>query len=453
MNWNNARMAAIVASAAVGSTLITGAAQADWLNKRTTNGNRNAPSRTESAPAPRYQRQESAAPRIEYTPRTPQPRFDSPQRTPVVPQIQYSQRPSYTSPGQPARVSGGGWHGARTGQGSGWQPPVTQPVITQRTPRVDVWQKSSPQWGMSTPQWGVNSPGFGGHNHEDHPIRPDIDINQPNFNNRPFFHGHHHDHDHDFSPVVIVDPYPFGYGYDPYAYPYGYPYAYPYSNPSPDVVYVPEAPQVVYVPQAPQVIYQPVPEAAPPGAVYPAFPEGESPVIEVPDIGGVPGENIAPGARIPGGANDAVLDIQEAWVTADDTLIRKHLDAAHPIRIYRAGKFDFTASTNDYLAMTRKALGSVSTQSFVLNQRENLPDGRVRACGTHVFYDPDDHRQVTYVCYWLKQVGDRWIITAINSVAHAAQPAAYQTDPQTEQPIAIPASAESTAPGADDSGQ
>jgi hypothetical protein len=190
--------------------------------------------------------------------------------------------------------------------------------------------------------------------------------------------------------------------------------------PQPSVVYVPQPePQVVYVPQPePQVVYAPAPQ---PQVVYvptnpPVANPGDQPIPSSGPPTSVP-DTSSTASPLPPTADKAVVDIQEAWVLADDNLLQRHLDPTLGVRVYREGKFEQSVSSSDYLAVTRKTLDNAMTQSFVLNDRTLLPDGRVRAAGEHIYFGTNNERMITYVCYWLQPVGDRWVITAVNSAS------------------------------------
>lgn len=129
------------------------------------------------------------------------------------------------------------------------------------------------------------------------------------------------------------------------------------------------------------------------------------------------------------GAQRAIIDLQEAWSTGQLPLLVEHLVASRPVQLYYNGKPDRTVSGDEYLQLARKAITGMSTQSFLLDHRTLLPDGRVEAWGKHTFYDETGVRRTTFACFWLQRVGDRWIVTAVNSATSskniqvAAEPA------------------------------
>ncbi|MCA1596717.1 MAG: hypothetical protein LC772_09885, partial [Chloroflexi bacterium] len=319
------------------------------------------------------------------------------------------------------------WNGSAGG--SGYRDPVTQ-ISGGVINLPETHQYSSPhlfggllghtghhydssQYPVGGYYDGSHYQGAGGHITLPPSSGPNISISQPNQYRR-----YHEEHE-----TVIVDNSPYyapgyygGY-YPPYfpCYPNTGPQVVYVPDPSPQVVYVPQEPQVIYVPQQPQVLY--IPDTTPTATVDPYGPAtvsapdpAQAPVVVIQDgasadsssssgdVLDVPGGNppLDDGravSNIPDGARKAIVDIQEAWLLSDSTLIQRHLDAAHPVRMYLAGKLDFTPSTSEYLDMTSKALKSLSTQTFVLNHRSLLADGRVKAWGTQVFTDPDNHRQ------------------------------------------------------------
>ena len=119
-------------------------------------------------------------------------------------------------------------------------------------------------------------------------------------------------------------------------------------------------------------------------------------------------------AVLPTASSEAIVDIQEAWILADPSLITKHLDAAHPVWLYKDGQLETAVSTKDYLARLQKAIDATSTQSFVLSERAALPSGLVAAWGRQVYYDANNQRLTSYPCYWLAHAGGQWIVVAVN---------------------------------------
>jgi hypothetical protein len=279
----------------------------------------------------------------------------------------------------------------------------------------------------------------------------------PNISVEPDHHFHHHHDNHD---IPIYVPYPVYSGFNYYGFqPYSYydPYPVVWGSTSPQVVYVPQAaPEIVYVPQPAAPAANPAPDTGPPpsdnGSAAPDT-APTAPNAGQPESGGVYmpyDRGHEPAKLLPNGVEQAIVDIQEAWVLGDESLLARHIDPAYPVRLYREGKFDYSTTSENFLTMTKKALGAVVTQSYVLNVRTSVADDRVRACGTHVFYDPAGKRQTLFLCYWLQQIKDRWIITAIDTATSADRPL---TDPGPATAVGQdPADGDAPQPPADQTG-
>ncbi len=285
--------------------------------------------------------------------------------------------------------------------------PGTLPTNQGNLPRPGGSYYNNSNYGQYGSQQHNNVPGNGNPQISVHSYNNNngYNNNHNNYDYHSYGDGDRRHHEHNDS-TVIIDPYlgyyPYGYGY---GNPYGYSYPYGYYPPQPDVVYVPQQPEVVYVPEQPQVVYAPDSNHAP----IDSAPIGQ----EGPD------GSASPQGDIPAAAAQAITDIQEAWTIADEGLLRRHIDDAHPISVYKDGKFDHTASAADYLLAAKQSFDAVLTQSFVLNHRTLLADGSVKAFGRHIYYDGDNHRQMVFVCYWLQPVGNRWIITTANAASDA----------------------------------
>jgi hypothetical protein len=126
-------------------------------------------------------------------------------------------------------------------------------------------------------------------------------------------------------------------------------------------------------------------------------------------------------AAIPMSALEAIIDIQEAWGTGQMDLSLARLSSTQTVKLLQDGAYQRTLTADNYVATIRKAVESGGTQSFLLGQRAYLANGEVAAWGKHVYDDASGNQQVSYACYWMKQIGGHWIIVGVNGATTEAR--------------------------------
>lgn len=119
------------------------------------------------------------------------------------------------------------------------------------------------------------------------------------------------------------------------------------------------------------------------------------------------------GTRYPG-LDDALGDIRSAWTGGRADLIERHVRDSYDIAVLLDGKYDYSVTAGDYLAMTEDALGDMNTVSFVWNKVQSRRDGTVTAFATHTYWSGDSTRRV-YVSYTFQRVGSRYYIVETGS--------------------------------------
>ena len=129
-----------------------------------------------------------------------------------------------------------------------------------------------------------------------------------------------------------------------------------------------------------------------------------------------PGSTLAESAdsNIPTLAVKAIVDIQEAWATETDLGLRAHVDLNRSLRMYRDGNYQGVIQSTEFLLSAHQSMAAKETQSFVLDHRAVLGDGRVVAWGRRVYDDVNHRRYTSYPAYWLQQNNGAWYIVAIN---------------------------------------
>jgi hypothetical protein len=112
---------------------------------------------------------------------------------------------------------------------------------------------------------------------------------------------------------------------------------------------------------------------------------------------------------------DSVLgDIRSAWIAGRYDLIESHVTAGREIAVFLDGSYDYSITSDDYLSMTRDALGSLETASFVWDRVNERTDGQVTAFGAHI-YRADGEPHTVYVSYTLRRSGSSYYITEVGS--------------------------------------
>jgi len=123
------------------------------------------------------------------------------------------------------------------------------------------------------------------------------------------------------------------------------------------------------------------------------------------------------GTRYPG-LDDALADVRSAWVSGRCDLIQEHVQDSYDIAVLLDGKYDYSVTADDYLAMTQDALGEMDTMSFSWNKVQSRRDGTVTAFATHTYRSGDSTRRV-YVSFTLQRVGSRYYIVEVGSTQSA----------------------------------
>ena len=112
--------------------------------------------------------------------------------------------------------------------------------------------------------------------------------------------------------------------------------------------------------------------------------------------------------------DETLADIRSGWISGRYDLIERHVRDDRDIAILLDGKYDYSIVGEDYLAMTRDALGDLDTSGFVWSKVRERGDGMVTAFGEHSFYSGDRIRTV-YVSYTFQKVGSSYYIVEVGS--------------------------------------
>ncbi len=94
--------------------------------------------------------------------------------------------------------------------------------------------------------------------------------------------------------------------------------------------------------------------------------------------------------------------------------MESHVIAGREIAVFLDGSYDYSISSDDYLSMTRDALGDLDTVSFVWDSVRERTDGQVTAFGQHT-YRADGETHTVYISYTLRKSGSSYYVTEIGS--------------------------------------
>ncbi|MGI6295602.1 MAG: hypothetical protein ACOX3G_05890 [Armatimonadota bacterium] len=112
--------------------------------------------------------------------------------------------------------------------------------------------------------------------------------------------------------------------------------------------------------------------------------------------------------------DETLADIRSGWIAGRYDLVERHVRPDRMIAVLLDGQYDYSVSGEDYLAMTRDALGDIDTTTFVWSKVRERADGTLTAFGEHSFRSSGAIRTL-YVTYTLQRVGDSYYITEVGS--------------------------------------
>ena len=114
------------------------------------------------------------------------------------------------------------------------------------------------------------------------------------------------------------------------------------------------------------------------------------------------------------GLDSVLADIRCAWISGRYDLIERHVWRGYRIAVFLDGRYDYSIASDDYLSMTRDALGNLDTVSFVWDSVKERADGQVTAFGAHV-YRVNGETHTVYISYTLRKSGTCYYITEVGS--------------------------------------
>lgn len=118
----------------------------------------------------------------------------------------------------------------------------------------------------------------------------------------------------------------------------------------------------------------------------------------------------------------ALQDIRRAWEIGDAGLMLKHVPEDNKVDILLDGDYLYSLQWADYRDMTQDAMNAVQTDQFNFYKLQRRSDGEIVAYARHTYRDYEtDFDSVTntssivYMSLTLRQQGNDWYITTVNS--------------------------------------
>jgi hypothetical protein len=115
------------------------------------------------------------------------------------------------------------------------------------------------------------------------------------------------------------------------------------------------------------------------------------------------------------GVSGAMADIRRAWLDSDIDRLAYYLREEGKVSVYFDGSYCYSVSRDDYYTMTLDAISTVKTVEMDFDGPIWLSRSEVFFTGRHIFYNPDNERQIVYVSYRLHRYAGHWSIIAVGS--------------------------------------
>lgn len=110
-----------------------------------------------------------------------------------------------------------------------------------------------------------------------------------------------------------------------------------------------------------------------------------------------------------------VLDLEEAFLQNDSSLLSRYADPDTKIAIFSKGHYEYSLDSNDYLTMTRDFMQTARTTAFDVYRVRNKTSGVYQAFVKHTYLDQDDQSRTVYLCIVLERLAGRWTLTQIDT--------------------------------------
>ncbi len=109
----------------------------------------------------------------------------------------------------------------------------------------------------------------------------------------------------------------------------------------------------------------------------------------------------------------AALEIKRAWGERDVQALAVLTDPNQRVSVYMRGKYQYSLKPEDYLDMTRDALQSTKTVSFIVQAPQRKEKGVWLVNAKHIYRDADGEQRTVYVNYVLEEKEDRLVLTQV----------------------------------------
>lgn len=166
------------------------------------------------------------------------------------------------------------------------------------------------------------------------------------------------------------------------------------------------------------VIYEPIPVPIP--VPVPSPPDTGAETAPIPTVAPTPGQepplvgHQGDAKPEPGSIDEALQDIQAAWLEKDPEFLAWHVDRGDTVDIYIDHKFSHTLKAEEFLSLTRDAIDGMKTYEFryVKTRKSDLS---ARAMAEHVYRDLDQGVDKSIrLTYFLEKIRAKWLIKRID---------------------------------------
>ncbi len=89
--------------------------------------------------------------------------------------------------------------------------------------------------------------------------------------------------------------------------------------------------------------------------------------------------------------------------------------------IFLQGRYQYSMAGNNYVDLTRDAIGAMQTTSFTLQYLHQRAPGVFSACGQHQYTDSSGATRIVYVSFVLQDISGQWTLTQVGTAPDIIQ--------------------------------
>jgi hypothetical protein len=115
------------------------------------------------------------------------------------------------------------------------------------------------------------------------------------------------------------------------------------------------------------------------------------------------------------GVAQAKIDLRDALTSSKMDLFDRHLSTSEQVRICFDGQYSYSASAEDFYAMTSDMISSIGTTSLIFDQAVWMSPREIYTSATQIFKDPDGEEQTLFLSYRLRKLDGEWQVVEFGS--------------------------------------